>query len=219
MTKYPYLFGNPKDDLAQLCANIVKFRHEALIAAIEEGRNCNQEFMLTCMGLFDSMITEIEKNPEVMEIAGFPIKDTENYFHYKFEHLIANNTDASKKLYIKETEVALIVTFFEYFIDNKVSVKDKDVTIKNEFRREFLYWYRTEDGRPLRDEKSIRDYIKKTSNHFALDDYIFDFRINYNKEIIINFFSRNNINRFNPKIPEAKRLFEKFHAYIENLTE
>ena len=48
MTKYPHLFGNPKDDLAKLCANIVKFRHEALITAIEEGKNCDQEFMLAC---------------------------------------------------------------------------------------------------------------------------------------------------------------------------
>ncbi len=216
MTKYPHLFGNPKEDLDQLCANIVKFRH-VMIAAIEEGRNCDQDFMLACLGLFDGMITEIEKNPEVFTISGTPTQDTENYFHHKFKHLVENETEASQRLQTKETEVSLIVSYFEYFFKNKASIENKEVTIRKEFRREFVDWYRKEDGRPLGDEKSIRDYIDKTSINFALDDYIFDFKIKQNKEIIINFFNRNYIDTFNPKIPEVKVLFNRFHEYLINL--
>lgn len=219
MTKYPHLFGNPKEDLDQLCANIVKFRQEKMIAAIEEGRNCDQDFMLACMGLLDGMITEIEKNPDVMIITGVPTENTEDYFYHKFEHLVENETEASQRLHTKETEVSLIVSYFEYFIKNKVSIEDKEVTIRQEFRREFLDWYRKEDGRPIGDEKSIRDYIDKTSINFALDDYIFDFKIKQNKEIIINFFNRNDINRFNPKRPEVKILFGQFYKYAADLIE
>ncbi len=196
--------------IGEVIIDFLKFRRE-ICNEILNGRNCDIEYLQSCFFIEENFIDDLRKSPFVQYEYDVYREEQDLFLFKSFQHLLEPKTEIQINKNNKAKEVAFIVKMFEFYINNRVEVSLHPNKVKTAFLRDFLSWYKDYKGEILSDSRA-RDYIVESSVDFDLDNDLYESIVRSNKEIIKQFFERNNVEKFDCYYPEVTQAFYSFYS-------
>lgn len=145
-----------------------------------------------------------------------------NYLHRAFEPAFKFTSDEKEQKSIKIKDIVTIVRLFDFYV-HKISPKYEDEASKitTEFIKDLSVWYRSASGEKA-SKSSIYEYKKEDTLSINLflekaNEADFQEEILFRKDILINFFTNNDINKFPDKYRNLKKIVTDFYLYIQQV--
>lgn len=190
--------------------------HSEIRDDIKNGLKCDQNLLAGHFHLLENFVDDLRKSPPIHFCYERYQPEADLFFCKAYSHLFDAKTEVQQKKQLKEKEIVLITKLFEFYVNSCVDISLHSEEVRTNFLRDFMDWYRDCDGNFV-SPSTARGYIKESSFFRKKDQTQYQLEILINKDIVIDFFDRNDIQNFQCYYPEITNLFNSFYQEVMSL--